>query len=290
MNNPELLAKLSSTQAAVWPAVMNGVSEACGQAVQFNSPLVLEGHVGEVLQEFAAAAVLVQFSFAGQSASAQCLILPLDTAAALHAALVEEPGDFDEGALEEIRAPLEAIVQGICLGLGNSRSDIVIASDLSLKIGRFARPASLQPTDTLVRVQVALSVESTIGSLTWLLDVPTAHFVANLPLATPAAFEALPSFGSSRSDESHGLDILMDIPLDISVELGRTRMVVKEVVDLGIGSIIEIEKAAGEPVDVMVNGRLVARGEVVVIEDNFGVRITEILNPRERVARLGEAA
>jgi flagellar motor switch protein FliN len=72
--------------------------------------------------------------------------------------------------------------------------------------------------------------------------------------------------------------------------LGRTRLVVKEVVDLGVGAIVEIDKAAGEPVDILVNGRLVARGEVVVIEDNFGVRITEILNPRERLARLGEAA
>jgi flagellar motor switch protein FliN/FliY len=62
------------------------------------------------------------------------------------------------------------------------------------------------------------------------------------------------------------------------------------VVELGTGSIVEIDKAAGEPVDVMVNGRLVARGEVVVIEDNFGVRLTEILNPQERLQRLGEVA
>jgi len=66
-------------------------------------------------------------------------------------------------------------------------------------------------------------------------------------------------------------------------------MMVREVLDLGTGSIIEVDKAAGEPVDVMVNGRLVAKGEVVVIEDNFGVRITEILNPAERF-RLDSAA
>ena len=67
-------------------------------------------------------------------------------------------------------------------------------------------------------------------------------------------------------------------------------MLVKDVVELGTGSIVEIEKAAGEPVDVMVNGKLVARGEVVVIEDNFGVRVTEILNPHERLRNLGDAA
>ena len=64
----------------------------------------------------------------------------------------------------------------------------------------------------------------------------------------------------------------------------------REVVELGTGSVVEIDKAAGEPVDVIVNGRLVARGEVVVIEDNFGVRITEILNPTDRLNKLGEAA
>ena len=82
----------------------------------------------------------------------------------------------------------------------------------------------------------------------------------------------------------------MDIPLEISVELGRMKMQVRDVVDLAAGSIVEIDKAAGEPVDVLVNGRLVAKGEVVVIEDNFGVRITEILSPNERLQRLNEAA
>jgi len=172
---------------------------------------------------------------------------------------------------------------------------VVVASDMSFRIGRFARPSNMQPTDKMVRVQLAVGIGSTIGSLTWAIDPTTAHFIAGLaPVSEPqaASFGVLPPFGSSRGmdEETHGLDILMDIPLDISVELGRTRLVVKEVVDLGVGSIVEIDKAAGEPVDIMVNGRLVARGEVVVIEDNFGVRITEILNPRERLARLNDAA
>jgi len=68
------------------------------------------------------------------------------------------------------------------------------------------------------------------------------------------------------------------------------KMLVRDVLELGSGSIVEIDKSAGEPVDVMVNGRLVARGEVVVIEDNFGVRITEICNAMERLNRLNDAA
>jgi flagellar motor switch protein FliN len=91
-------------------------------------------------------------------------------------------------------------------------------------------------------------------------------------------------------DDMNGLELLLDVPLEISVELGRVKMLVKDVIELGTGSIVEIDKAAGEPVDVMVNGKLVARGEVVVIEDNFGVRVTEILNPYDRLKNLGDAA
>jgi len=76
----------------------------------------------------------------------------------------------------------------------------------------------------------------------------------------------------------------LDVPLEVSVELGRTKMLIKDILDLAAGSIIELEAVAGEPVDVIVNGKLVAKGEVVVIEDNFGVRVTEIVSPIERAA------
>jgi flagellar motor switch protein FliN/FliY len=79
----------------------------------------------------------------------------------------------------------------------------------------------------------------------------------------------------------------LDIPLEVSVELGRVTMLIRELLEVGTGSIVELQKAAGEPVEVLVNGRLIARGEVVVVEDNFAVRITEILSPAERIQRLG---
>ncbi len=78
------------------------------------------------------------------------------------------------------------------------------------------------------------------------------------------------------------LDMLMDVPLKISVELGRTQLTVKEVLALQHGSVVELDRLAGEPVDVLVNDRLVARGEVVVIEDRFGIRITETVSPAKR--------
>lgn len=91
----------------------------------------------------------------------------------------------------------------------------------------------------------------------------------------------------SKEDlESRRLEILLDVPLDISVELGRSRMSIQELLALGPGSVVELDKVAGEPLDILVNQRLVARGEAVVVNDKFGVRITDIISPSERVARL----
>jgi flagellar motor switch protein FliN/FliY len=92
-------------------------------------------------------------------------------------------------------------------------------------------------------------------------------------------------FDQAKSGAAVGnLDLLMDVPLPVIVELGRTTMVVRDIMALGPGSIIELEKAAGENVDILVNGRLIARGEVVVIEENFGVRIVEFVgNPEKAV-------
>jgi flagellar motor switch protein FliN/FliY len=83
------------------------------------------------------------------------------------------------------------------------------------------------------------------------------------------------------------IELLLDVPLQVTVELGRTRMKIRDVLSLGLGAVIELERAAGEPVDLYVNDRLFARGEVVVIEENFGVRVTEILSPEQRVRHLG---
>src|SRR5512142_2201661 len=87
-------------------------------------------------------------------------------------------------------------------------------------------------------------------------------------------------------EQSRRLDMLLDVPLDVSVELGRCRMTIQELLALGPGSVIELDKVAGEPLDILINDRLVARGEAVVVNDKFGVRITDIVSPQERVARL----
>jgi len=82
------------------------------------------------------------------------------------------------------------------------------------------------------------------------------------------------------------IDILFDVSLHVSVELGRTDMTIREILSLGVGSVIGLTKLAGEPVDILINGKPIARGEVVVIDDKFGVRVMDILSPQDRLNSL----
>ncbi len=82
------------------------------------------------------------------------------------------------------------------------------------------------------------------------------------------------------------LDFILDIPLKVTVELGRTTVVVKDLLQLGQGSVLELDKLAGEPLEILVNGKLVAKGEVVVVNEKFGIRLTDIISPVERIETL----
>lgn len=112
---------------------------------------------------------------------------------------------------------------------------------------------------------------------------PTPHVASNVPVQ-PAMFAPLSTAPVQVNDANIGL--ILDVPLQVTVELGRTRKTIKDILELTNGSIVELDKLAGEPVDIMVNGKFLAKGEVVVIDENFGVRITDIVSPAERAQQL----
>jgi flagellar motor switch protein FliN/FliY len=93
--------------------------------------------------------------------------------------------------------------------------------------------------------------------------------------------------GEPCSNGKCDLDIILDIPLNVTVELGNVKMPVNELLQLGQGSIIELSKQVGEPLDIYVNNKLVAKGEVVILDEKFGIRVADIINPAERVKSLG---
>ncbi len=126
-------------------------------------------------------------------------------------------------------------------------------------------------------------------------DKATAENINAAPAAAaaPAVTEAPPPQDLSAASEKpkdakaeRNLDLIMDIPLKVTVELGRAKMVVHDLLALGQGSVIELSKLAGEPMEVLVNDKLVARGEAVVVNEKFGVRLTDIISPTERIQQL----
>ncbi len=100
------------------------------------------------------------------------------------------------------------------------------------------------------------------------------------------AEEGAPDLDEPDGAGNKSLDMILDIPLTVTVELGRSKMLINDLLQLGQGSVVELTKMVGEPVEVLVNQKLVARGEVVVVNEKFGVRLTDIISPMERVQSL----
>ncbi|SAI02896.1 flagellar motor switch protein FliN [Bordetella ansorpii] len=122
---------------------------------------------------------------------------------------------------------------------------------------------------------------------------PAAAAPASAPAPAQSASAAKPAGESifkplATKDGVTGtdIDLIMDVPVQLTVELGRTRLTIKNLLQLGQGSVVELDGLAGEPMDIFVNGYLIAQGEVVVVEDKYGIRLTDIITPSERLNRL----
>nr|WP_242404320.1 flagellar motor switch protein FliN [Castellaniella defragrans] len=104
--------------------------------------------------------------------------------------------------------------------------------------------------------------------------------------AQSAAAQVFQPLSSQAAEGDSDIDMIMDIPVQLSVELGRTRLTIKNILQLGQGSVVELDGLAGEPMDIYVNGYLIAQGEVVVVDEKYGIRVTDIITPSDRIARL----
>jgi flagellar motor switch protein FliN/FliY len=251
---------LEELQASTWIAVSRSMTDALGATVTLTAESLAEPTLEEAALGVAAPGAAATFRFAASTRSAVVLHLDQDALAAIEAS--------DPAAAA---SALEAACQGACIGLG-------------LSLPKPLSPAGFAVSPPLEQLPAGFDAE---GGAVWFLGTVTTDRGAGkaVLLLSPAAVAVVTGAeveeepAPAASGESPNLGLLLNVPLELSVELGRVKIPVRSVVELGPGSIVEIEKAAGEPVDVLLNGKLVARGEVVVIDDNFGVRITEILRP-----------
>ena len=106
--------------------------------------------------------------------------------------------------------------------------------------------------------------------------------------AAPRPFSSSGSANGSSDAPMRDINMVLDIPVQLSVELGRTKVSIKHILQLGQGSVVELDALAGEPMDVLVNGYLIAQGEVVVVNDKFGIRLTDVVTPSERLRRINK--
>lgn len=132
------------------------------------------------------------------------------------------------------------------------------------------------------------AAEDDISEDDWAAAMAEQAIADSAPAAGAQPAHIFPSFGETGSKASMmgELDMILDIPVQITVELGRTKITIKNLLQLAHGSVVELDAMAGEPMDVLVNGTLIAQGEVVVVNDKFGIRLTDIITPSERVRKL----
>jgi len=138
--------------------------------------------------------------------------------------------------------------------------------------------------------------ESTVSSADWAAAMdeqnagsaqPEVEPAPEARATNPAVFEQFDAPGA-RNQTRNDIDLVLDIPVQLTVELGRTKLPIRNLLQLAQGSVVELDGLAGEPMDVLVNGCLIAQGEVVVVNEKFGIRLTDVITPSERIKRLNK--
>lgn len=287
-----------------------------GKTIQITNAQVDEISPAQISGELPKGGVVAEIMM-GQTHTA--LVYPKDLARRIAQTMMgasDDGGDINDAHLSTLSELSQSIISSIANGLGGKFNDSLTPAMPEMKV--FANPSDApQFTGSIVKISYNISVEGMPGSrMTHYIDAAAATRWAksNRGSAAPQAASFDMDFGGATGGGGGGmgggnvsvnpinfpslqqssgtaglppnLELLLDVQMALTVELGRTKKYVKEILSLGEGSIIELDKLAGEPVDLLVNGKLIARGEVVVIDENFGVRVTDIVGPAERVARM----
>ena len=218
-----------------------------------------------------------------------------------------KPEELTEAHQSTLQEFVNQMMSSMATGLNNKFGKPVSVSPVSLSIVESVSDLQLPSGTELVKVTYNLNLEGLVNSKFYhIMESPLGSDLAKNSMSASGISQQVmpaqdagggaqagqvginavqfPPLGDSVPYGAGGnISLLLDVPLTLTVELGRTRQLVRDVLGLGEGSIIELDKLAGEPVDLLVNGKLIAKGEVVVIDENFGVRVTDIVSPAERL-------
>lgn len=272
--------------------------------------------LGEASSGLQGTLVQVKMNFKGSAAGGGAFVLEEPAAAYIADLMIGQDGsnppasltDLHLSAVSEVGSQMATAFCGtLALAVDKTltvtTSDLEVQSDLSLKaLGSTVGDPVMVGNFNVAMEGIAPFVLKVLLSSKFALGLTSSGPVAAAPAAAVSGFTPGTSFPAAGGGQPTvqpvqmtpiqqgaytgapgNLDLIMEVPLQITVELGRTLKTVREILALGAGSVVELEKLAGEPVDILVNEKPIARGEVVVIDENFGIRITEIINPHDRV-------
>jgi len=224
------------------------------------------------------------------------------------------PEDMTDAHQSTIQEFVSQMLSSMATGFSNKLGRSIGITPPNLSVVNRVKDLQVPPGDEIVKVTYNLKIENLINSKFYqLMELSLGSDIAKSLMAESGG--GMPAMqpqmmGMGQMEQQTGpqvgissvkypplgesvpygagtnISLLLDVPMTLTVELGRTRQLVKDILGLGEGSIIELDKLAGEPVDLLVNGKLIAKGEVVVIDENFGVRITDIVSPAERFGKV----
>ena len=221
----------------------------------------------------------------------------------------EEMTDAHQSTIQEF---VSQMLSSMATGFSNKLGRSIGITPPNLSVVNRVKDLQLPPGDEIAKVTYNIKIENLINSKFYqLIELSLGSDIAkSLMAGSGGGMPAMPQQAMGQMEQQMGsqvgisqikfpplgesvpygagtnISLLLDVPMTLTVELGRTRQLVKDILGLGEGSIIELDKLAGEPVDLLVNGKLIAKGEVVVIDENFGVRITDIVSPAERFGKV----
>jgi flagellar motor switch protein FliN/FliY len=325
--SPEDIQAFQTAFATLCDSFSLALSENVNQLVTFEPPIVTVEAVDKLIAS-AEPVLQTTFSFPDLVADEAVLAFPQSSAGVLADLIGGGDGSSASPAttlldeqMNQVAEAMSGVVQGLSIAIGSALSRPLMVGACATALEALTLPPAFAVSGEAVQVSIDFNIEGVLRSYLRLFftpnfarailpaaastenaaamepegferpsedTAPSAGMASGSAKSTSSAFQPFDAFGGAPEALPQGMELIMDIPLDVSVELGRVKMLIKDVLELSTGSIVELERVAGEPVDMLVNGKLVAKGEVVVIDDNFGIRITEILSAADRLSNLGK--
>jgi len=293
----------TQSAAELQPVIANALEQLLQRKINFEFQLDEQAVSKDNFGEENFPQVCLAFTTGSQEKNASNIfLLPTEFVLQFYAWMIsDEPAEaLSEDHFEGVKEAVDQIFGQIKMAVADDQATFVL-ENMNIFLAESAEQVvELFPDEEGLRSEIKLgSQDSAFNAvhLIWMKGVEDSVMDLNIGETTemeqesvevqPASFGALGENGSGGNGSARNIDVLMDVDLEVTVELDRKTMLVAELLKLGKGSIVELDKSAGEPLDIYVNGRKFAEGEVVVIDDKFGIRITQLLSPKERVKTLG---